>query len=64
MNVLVYMLPIALALGSIGLLAFVWAVRNGQYEDVAGASLRVLADDDLDPARLDPDQGPAGSKAP
>jgi cbb3-type cytochrome oxidase maturation protein len=47
MNVLVYMLPIALALGLTGLVAFVWALRNGQYDDVEGASLRMLSDDDL-----------------
>lgn len=48
MNILIYLLPIALALGLTGLLAFVWAVRNGQYDDVEGASLRILSDDDVE----------------
>jgi len=47
MNVLVYMVPIALGLGLIGLFAFLWALRSGQYSDVDGAALRVLSDDDL-----------------
>ena len=48
MNVLIYLLPIALSLGLIGLLAFLWALRNGQYSDVEGAALRVLSDDDIE----------------
>ncbi len=51
MNVLVYLLPIALALGGIGLLAFLWALRDGQYEDLDGAALRVLTDDDVEKNR-------------
>jgi cbb3-type cytochrome oxidase maturation protein len=48
MNVLVYMLPIALGLGLTGLFGFLWALRSGQYNDVDGAALRVLADDDIE----------------
>jgi cbb3-type cytochrome oxidase maturation protein len=48
MNVLVYLLPLALGLGLTGLFAFLWALRSGQYSDVEGAALRVLSDDDLD----------------
>jgi cbb3-type cytochrome oxidase maturation protein len=47
MNVLIYLVPIALALGLTGLAAFLWSLRNGQYDDVEGAALRVLSDDDL-----------------
>jgi cbb3-type cytochrome oxidase maturation protein len=47
MNVLIYLLPIALALGLTGLAAFLWSLRNGQYEDLEGAALRVLSDDDV-----------------
>lgn len=47
MNVLVYLLPMALALGLAGLAAFIWTLRSGQYEDLEGASLRVLGDEDL-----------------
>ncbi len=49
MNVLVYLIPMAVGLGLIGLFAFLWALRSGQYNDVEGAALRVLSDDDLPP---------------
>jgi len=52
MNVLVYLIPMALGLGLglglIGLFAFLWALRSGQYTDVEGAALLVLSDDDLE----------------
>lgn len=48
MNVLVYMVPIALGLGLLGLVGFLWALRSGQYNDVDGAALRVLSDDDIE----------------
>ncbi|MFS8037321.1 cbb3-type cytochrome oxidase assembly protein CcoS [Xanthobacter sp. AM11] len=47
MNVLVYLLPLALLLGLSGLLAFLWSLRSGQYDDLDGAAVRVLSDDDL-----------------
>lgn len=48
MNVLVYLLPAALGLGLMGLFAFLWALKSGQYNDVEGAALRVLSDDDIE----------------
>ena len=47
MNVLVILVPAALTLGLLGLAAFLWSLRSGQYDDLEGASLRVLSDDDL-----------------
>jgi cbb3-type cytochrome oxidase maturation protein len=47
MTVLIYLVPMALGLGLAGLFAFLWSVRSGQYEDMDGAALRVLEDDDL-----------------
>ena len=47
MNVLLYLVPMALGLGLIGLVAFLWSLKSGQYDDVEGAALRVLSDDDL-----------------
>ena len=41
-----YLIPIALLLGAIGLGAFFWSLRNGQYEDLDGAAERILFDDD------------------
>lgn len=48
MNVLVYLVPMALGLGLTGLFAFLWALKSGQYSDVDGAAQRVLSDDDLE----------------
>ena len=41
-----YLSPIALVLGGAGLLAFLWSLRSGQYEDLDGAAERILFDDD------------------
>ena len=49
MNVLVYLVPMALALGVTGLVAFLWSIRARQYDDLEGAALRVLCDDDVEP---------------
>lgn len=47
MNVLVYLVPLALALGALGLAAFLWALRSGQFDDLDGAAWRAISDDDL-----------------
>ena len=47
MNVLVYLVPMALGLGLIGLFAFLWSLKTGQYDDLDGAALRILDNDDL-----------------
>jgi cbb3-type cytochrome oxidase maturation protein len=47
MNVLVYLVPLALALGAVGLAAFLWALKNGQFNDLDGAAWRAISDDDL-----------------
>ena len=46
MEVLVYLVPIALALGLIGLLGFLWSLRSGQYDDLDGAGWRAIVDDE------------------
>jgi cbb3-type cytochrome oxidase maturation protein len=48
MNVLIYLVPVALGLGLTGLAAFLWSLRSGQYDDIKGAALRILPDDDLE----------------
>lgn len=45
MSILIYLIPIALFLGAMALIAFLWALRNGQYEDLDGAAARILLDD-------------------
>ena len=46
MSGLLYLIPIALGLGILGLAAFLWALRSGQYEDLDGAAERILFDDE------------------
>jgi cbb3-type cytochrome oxidase maturation protein len=45
MNVLLILIPAALLLGLLGLGAFLWSLRSGQYEDLDGAAARILLDD-------------------
>lgn len=45
MGVLVILILVSLGVATGFLVAFVWAVRSGQYEDTSTPSLRVLADD-------------------
>lgn len=54
MTILLVLVPLALGLGGLGLLAFLWSLRSGQYEDLDGAAYRVLSDDDLRPDDLNP----------
>jgi cbb3-type cytochrome oxidase maturation protein len=46
MEVLVILVPLALGLGLVGLLAFLWSLKNGQYDDLEGAAWRAIADDE------------------
>lgn len=41
-----FLIPLALVIGLIALVAFLWALRSGQYEDLDGAATRILFDDD------------------
>ena len=45
MSSLLYLIPAALALGLVGLFAFMWALRSGQFDDLDGAASRILFDD-------------------
>jgi cbb3-type cytochrome oxidase maturation protein len=56
MTGLLFLIPIALAMGLAGLLAFLWALKSGQYDDLDGAAGRVLFDD--------PTAGPTGPATP
>ncbi|WP_426230791.1 cbb3-type cytochrome oxidase assembly protein CcoS [Pararhizobium sp. DWP3-4] len=46
MRSLIYLMPVAILLGSAGLGAFIWSLKSGQYEDLDGAAQRILLDDD------------------
>ena len=45
MDVLVFLIPVSLGLGALGLLAFYWALKNRQFDDPDGDSHRVLRTD-------------------
>lgn len=62
MTILVYLIPVALFMGAVGLVAFLWALRSGQYEDLDGAAQRILLDDTASPhdgAEAERGAGPA-----
>lgn len=52
MTILLYMLAGAMALAALGLAAFIWSLRSGQFEDPAGAAVRALNDEERPIARL------------
>jgi cbb3-type cytochrome oxidase maturation protein len=63
MTILGFLIPAALLLGLGGLLAFLWSVKSGQYEDLDGAAARILIEDEAD--RIEPEEpgSNAGPKA-
>ena len=50
MDILLYLIPIAITLGLVGLIAFLWTIKNDQYDDLDGAPHRILYDDDEEDA--------------
>ena len=49
MTIILMLVPITIAMGLIGLGAFWWTLKDGQYEDPAGDAARILMDDDDKP---------------
>ena len=43
MEVMVFLVPLALLLGLLGLMGFLWSLKNGQYDDLEGAGWRAIA---------------------
>jgi cbb3-type cytochrome oxidase maturation protein len=46
MDILLYLIPVSLLLGLLGLVAFLWTMRSRQYEDLDGAAARILFDEE------------------
>jgi len=46
MTALAWLIPIVLFLGGLGLAAFLWSLKSGQFEDLDGAAYRILTDDE------------------
>jgi len=54
MDILIFLIPIALLLGLIGLVGFLWSIRNKQFDDLDGAASRILTQNDrVAPQRQD-----------
>lgn len=60
MTALAWLIPAALFMGLVGLAAFIWALRSGQFDDLEGAAYRALEDDEEleDRAEGGPDNKP------
>jgi cbb3-type cytochrome oxidase maturation protein len=58
MTVLAILIPVTLGMGLIGLAAFFWSLRSGQYEDLSGDAERILFDQDDVPLALHRDPVP------
>ncbi len=54
MTALAWLIPAALALGGLGLAAFLWSLSNGQYDDLEGAAWRALDDGEPGPKKAGP----------
>ena len=46
MEVLVILVALALGLGLVGLLGFLWSLKSGQYDDLEGAAWRAIEEDE------------------
>ena len=46
MGIMIFLIPAAVGLGALGLAAFFWSLKSGQYEDLDGAAHRILLDDE------------------
>ena len=48
MDIVFVLLPLAIILALLGVLAFVWSVRSGQYDDLETPAIRTLFDEETD----------------
>jgi len=47
MSALFVLVLVSIAVAGVFLLAFIWSVKNNQYEDQKGAAMRILLDDEI-----------------
>lgn len=59
MSVILLLIPFSVLIAGGFLFAFIWAVRAGQYDDLATPALRILPEDAASPARPVPDLQPS-----
>ena len=53
MSALLLLIPVALFLGLVGLAAFIWSLKSGQFDDLDGAAARLRIDDDAPPEEIE-----------
>jgi cbb3-type cytochrome oxidase maturation protein len=59
MTALAWLIPCALALGGLGLAAFIWSLNSGQFNDLEGSGWRAIQDDaDEPPPQQRPESRP------
>lgn len=64
MDSLLYLIPVALFMGLIGLGGFIWALKSGQFEDLDGAASRILFDEDDPKGQAAPEADEAPKEPP
>lgn len=47
MSILLFLIPITILLGFLGVMAFLWTIKTKQYDDLEGSANRILFDEDL-----------------
>lgn len=52
MDILLFLIPVALILGLLGLGGFIWCIKNKQFDDLEGDAHRILIDDEEDKSNL------------
>lgn len=63
MSLLAWLVPVALGMGLVGLLAFLWSMKSGQLEDLDGAAERVLLNEAADTPLPEPEQAPPNRRS-
>jgi cbb3-type cytochrome oxidase maturation protein len=55
MDIIAFLIPLAILIGLCGLAFFFWTVKSSQYDDLEGAAQRILFEDDIDVKVIQPD---------
>ncbi|MBE1288292.1 MAG: cbb3-type cytochrome oxidase assembly protein CcoS [Alteromonadaceae bacterium] len=50
MNIIYVLIPIAIIIVAVAIIAFFWAVKNNQFEDLERQGHSILFDDDVTPS--------------
>ncbi len=64
MTGLLFLIPAALFLGLLGLGAFFWSVKSGQFDDLDGSAMRIFIDDAEEDAQDAPAAAPDSEPKP